>query len=73
MDLWGHRLYSWIFARTLQDAAKWFIANEKSPFESLDHFIDQTNRGGLEVGMARHMVLSYQQYLTEQAENLAAA
>ncbi len=29
MDLWGHRLYSWVFIETLEEAAKWSIDHKK--------------------------------------------
>lgn len=66
MDFWGHRLYSWIFTNTLTESAKWYIENKDSQFKSIDEFIDFTNDGKLEVGVARNMVLEYQQYLVGQ-------
>jgi hypothetical protein len=66
MDFWGHRLYSWVFTNTLLEAAAWNIENNKSTFKSVEEFVDYTNVGKLEVGVARNMVLSYQQHLLSQ-------
>lgn len=68
MDLWGHRLYSWVLVRTLEEAAAWSISHKIVDFENFDQFVDATNQGKLEVGVARHMVLSYQKFLTDQVE-----
>ena len=55
MDLWGHRLYSWILAESLYDAAYWSIEYKKSNYESIEQFVDIVNQQKLEVGEARSL------------------
>ena len=64
MDLWGHRLYSWIFSESLVDSANWAIENKKASFENIDEFIELVNSQKLEVGYARSLLLQYMQHLS---------
>ena len=64
MDLWSHRLYSWVFISTLSEAAKWSIENtENYPYVSYEEFIEVANNGKLEVSIARNMVMDYQKFI----------
>ena len=67
MDLWGHRLSSWILTETLTEAAKCYIEHHKSDFNDLEDFVDKTNKGQLAVGVARNMILSYQRNITKKS------
>jgi len=70
MDMWGHRLYSRTFTQTLLESAKWSLTHQKkySEFKNLNEFIDFINAGKLEVGIARSMLLDYQQSISSQFE-----
>ena len=57
MDLWGHRLYSWILAETLEEAASWAITHSKIEGEDLTSFTHKLNRGELSTGEVRNILL----------------
>lgn len=53
------------------DAAKWYISSHETDFENIEDFIEKTNKGKLEVGVARNMILCYQRNLTHLNEAAA--
>lgn len=61
MDLWGHRLYSWLLVETLTESAQWAInqTDEYSQFTSFENFVEVANSGKLDVGVARNIVIDY--------------
>lgn len=69
MDLWGHRLYSWVFVDTLELAAKWNIEKQKCGFNSFEEYEEVSASGKLTVSMARNMILNYQKHLTFNNHN----
>lgn len=69
MDMWGHRLYSRLFIKTLSEAAHWSIEKKQHhSFTSFAEFVHAANTGKLEVSIAREMILDYQEFLTESSK-----
>lgn len=66
MDLWGHRLYSWLLSESLEQAASWHCEKSGSSYEE---FLDLANSGKLSVSHARNILISYMQKLNSTNEN----
>jgi hypothetical protein len=66
LDLWGHRLYSWMLSETLEHAVQWAVQSKHQVvkgFDSFDDFVERANKGKLRIGEARSVLLVYQQHL----------
>ncbi len=62
MDLWGHRLYSWVLADAIEEAYSW---NAKSETPLPSDFIDKLNSGKLSSGEVRNLLIQRLQVLSK--------
>ncbi len=67
MDLWGHRLYSWILNETLEETFEWAIQNKTVSFKNMNEFYEVANNKKLEISVARSALLDYLQHLSHMA------
>lgn len=65
MDLWGHRLYSWLFVKTLFEAELWAQENNKSNYASIEEFHTTLVKKNLKISEVRNKLINYQRFLIE--------
>lgn len=62
IDMWGHRLYSWVLAEILEDSIKHHFS------DNFDMQINKVNLGKYSVSEARECILSYQRFLMQRRD-----
>lgn len=69
LDLWSHRMYSWLFTRTLHKAAEYSYNSNGECFRpkdsSLEDFIRRANQRKLTISEVRLLFLCYQDSLLD--------
>ena len=69
MDLWGHRLYSWLFVKTLFEAEEWSQKQGQSTYKNMDEFHQAVISKNLKISEVRNNFVSYQRFLIDNKQN----
>lgn len=57
MDLWGHRLFSWVLSETLEEAVSWGYSTNKLTEGDYQSFCKELNHSQISTGQARNILL----------------
>jgi hypothetical protein len=67
LDLWSHRMYSWLFSKILIEAAEYSFSDGTDCFQTedkdIESFIKRANAGKLTLSEVRKLFLCYQDKL----------